>query len=330
MEYRILGKTELRVSAVSLGCSRLGQSVFQTMHEPQGLRLLEGAVERGINFFDTAPTYCYGDSEKLLGKAFAQRRSQVFLATKGGLLPTSLARFGKFMLPLLGCTRPLLKPFQSLLKKSSRKRTNFHSRHLRHTLDQSLSRLQTSYVDLYQLHNPSRAMLEEAAFLPMIDQLKKEGKIRFFGISTLTHQDALFCIHHLPIDTLQVTFNLLERDAARQLFWQASKANIGLIIKTPLARGMLTGTYLRKTGPEPEQENTDLVRFRKERLDFVRKQGRESMAAAALRYILDFPEVSTILCGTKNLAYLDENLEAFSIPSFSTEERMQINQLQDL
>src|SRR5262245_38883021 len=110
MRFRTLGTTGISVSELGLGCSSLGASVFNA-DEAGSRRVLEAAFEAGINFFDTAATYAYGRSEALLGEAFAHRRDKVVIATKAGFLPSSLARYGRFMVPVLGKARALIAPY---------------------------------------------------------------------------------------------------------------------------------------------------------------------------------------------------------------------------
>ena len=117
MNYRNLGSTGLKVSELGLGCSSIGNSIFNYSDENEFLGILNYAFENGINFFDTADTYAFGNSESLIGKAFANKRDKIIISTKVGFLPSSLSSHTKYLIPFLGSARKIIMPFKKSLKK---------------------------------------------------------------------------------------------------------------------------------------------------------------------------------------------------------------------
>jgi aryl-alcohol dehydrogenase-like predicted oxidoreductase len=231
-----------------LGCSSIGNSIFNYNDEKEFIKLLNHAFENGINFFDTADSYAYGHSETLLGKAFSEKGSKVIISTKVGFLPSSLSSRTKSLIPFLGNTRKLISPFKMSLKRFSKKNQDFSPEHISSSVEKSLKRLNRDYIDLYLLHSPPAELIEKSAVFKILNDLKNEGKIRFFGVSARTIDDAVMCLHYPEISALQIEFNLLIQEAVWKLFPLLMQKQIGIIARVPLARGLLTSYGKVKTG----------------------------------------------------------------------------------
>jgi aryl-alcohol dehydrogenase-like predicted oxidoreductase len=323
MNYRRLGNTGLQVSEIGLGCSNVGGGVFDK-DDRDSIRLLNFAFEQGINFFDTADSYGYGHSEELLGRTFKTRRNKIIIASKVGMLPSSLAHIGKQFLPILQPLLPLLQPWKHALKSVSKWRQNFSPAYITQAVEQSLRRLHTDYLDVCQLHNPPTSILQQGEVFETLDDLKHQGKIRFYGVSAHTISDALLCLRYSNISSLQVVFNLLKQEAVENLFPQVAKNGIALIARVPLARGLLTSKMAIRTGGilgvREEQEGRRKVK----ELSFLERNGMRSISQAAILFVLHHPEISVVIPGTRSIRHLEENIGALKAPSLTLEELKQI------
>ena len=322
MEYRPLGNTGLMTSVIGLGCSRFGASVFE--HDTtKTISLLHFALEHGINFFDTADSYGYGNSERVLGKAFQEKRDKIIIATKGGFLPSSLARAGKYLVPFIGPFRSLLKTKKTTLKKISQKRQNFDVAYLKKALENSLRRLGTDYIDLYQLHSPPHAILENDKVFHFLNQCQKEGKIRFYGVSVNTIEDGVYCLQNPNIAALQVPINILEQQATTELL--PNRLQTGIIARVPLARGLLTNTMKVTTGLQLQDHSQS-----HQKLNCLYEtclQEERQISDVAIQFLLQFKSISSILVGTKSVEHLRRNIIAGKQPPLSHELLCQIASL---
>jgi aryl-alcohol dehydrogenase-like predicted oxidoreductase len=327
MKYRDLGTTGLSVSEIGLGCSSLGSSVFDdnsaTSHE-----VLKRAFDHGVNFFDTAGGYGYGSSEKLIGQAFKGCRDKVVIATKGGTLPTNLGRVGKLVYPVIGPFRRFVQPFQSTLKRKAKHRQDFSAANLMLALEESLKRLRTDYIDLYQLHSPPAEVLERGEVFEALDRLKDQGKIRFYGASVETMAEGLICLRHDGVCALQLPFNLLQRDAAKDLLPKARIAGVGIVSRVPLGRGLLTKARSVTTGLSTgDARIAAQAAIERERLAFLVEDGRRTWIEAAIRFVLAHEEVSTVIPGTKSPSHLEENVRAAQAVPLNEKEIQRIRDL---
>ena len=302
MEYRTLGKTGLRVSAVSLGLWAVGGDAWGPVNDRESLTAIQRAWERGVTFFDTADVYGRGHSEALLARFLAAvPRDKVVVATKVGLWR------GRQPNPY---TDPQL---------------------IIEDCEASLRRLSVDYIDVYQNH----VWWDENAevFAEALTRLKQQGKVRFVGLSA----DDFAYIRRFDqliggMDTLQIDYSLLKRQPEQEALAYCQQQNIGVIVRGPLAMGKLTGKFspettfpegdIRRGWLEGEQRAGflhDLALV--ERLRFL-ADGR-TMAQAALAYVLAHPAVSTSIPGAKNAQQVEDNLLAGDRP-LSAEELMRI------
>lgn len=257
------------------------------------MRAIAAAMDAGCNFFDTADVYGHGHSEELLGKALKSRRKEVFLATKGG------SDF--YHTPA---------------------RLNFSEGHLQFAVEESLKRLGTDVIDLYQLHNPPFSLIEGGHLFEPLEKLKAQGKIRFYGISIHDPQEGLLAMKMGKPSTIQVVFNWLRRDAAEELFPKAIAEGVGIIAREPLANGFLSGGYskdsvfpvgdIRHQWPFKYQAQilTQVDSFRKSIGD-----GAISPAQAAIRFVLSKQAVSVVIPGCKTAFQTSENFATSELPS---------------
>ncbi|MBI3797673.1 MAG: aldo/keto reductase [Deltaproteobacteria bacterium] len=214
MQYRTLGRTGLRVSEIGFGAMTIGGEVFGATDDQESLRALHRALDLGMNFIDTADAYGRGHSEELLAQVLKTRRHEVILATKGGN--------------------------QFTVRQGLR---NFDPDYITSALEASLKRLQIETIDLYQLHNPSQEVMRRGEIFERLDRCKREGKIRFYGVSLEKTEDGIVAIETGKPDTLQVVYNILHQDPEEQLFPLAQRENIGILARVPLERGVLSGRF---------------------------------------------------------------------------------------
>jgi aryl-alcohol dehydrogenase-like predicted oxidoreductase len=293
--YRPLGGSGIEVSAIGFGAWAIGgrtpgATSYGETDDAVSRRALDEAFDRGVTFYDTASVYGDGHSETLIGETFRDRRDRVVIATKAGILPS----------------------FRGY---------DFSAPWLRTSLEGSLRRLQTDYIDVLQLHNASADVVHaEPPVGEVLARFVEEGKIRAYGFSTPSPQDALALLTIAGTTCCQVNLNLLDwRAVDIGLFKAASAAKIGVIARTPLAFGFLTGRLTRDTTFDDTDHRS---RWSRERIlawldaaDAVfaafgpsaDEQGRTDIA---LRFCLSFAEVSTVIPGMLSPEEVRANIAA--------------------
>jgi aryl-alcohol dehydrogenase-like predicted oxidoreductase len=209
--------------------------------------------------------------------------------------------------------------------------------YIRFALEKSLTRLNTDYIDVYQLHNPPLKLISKEETFATLRELKKEGKIRAFGVSVFTPVEGITAINVGQPDCVQITYNIFSCRPEEQLLPRAFETGCAIIAREPLANGFLTGKYdtapkfaagdFRKNWPmEYVQARSDATR----QLSFLKKNGQQSMAQAALKYPLLNQAISTVIVGLKDVDMVEENLAASDAGPLSAEEIKQIHELQAL
>ena len=291
MEYRTLGRTGLRVSIIGLG-TMVHAGHFGPMNDAESFSAIDAAVDLGVNFIDTSDAYGAGYSETLLGKALKGRRDKVILATKGG----------------------------NTMVGPNRGKTDFSAPYIARVMDESLQRLQTDYIDLYQLHNPNVEVIERGEIWELLDRRKKEGKIRFYGVSINKMDEGVAAVKGGRSDTVQVEYNMLVQEPARELFPLAQKADAGIIARAPLRRSLLTGKLTladqkRFQGEDVRARNFAGDLFAKElakveTLRFLERSSGRSLAQVAIAFCLAHPAVSVVIPGARNAQQIRENAAA--------------------
>jgi aryl-alcohol dehydrogenase-like predicted oxidoreductase len=299
----------LRVSALSLGAMTFGEAkgFMKGVHadDAEARRVFEAALEAGLDTVDTANGYAEGRSEELLGQWMKGRRQAVTLLTK--------CRF-----PTLGGTAPM-HPNQSGLSRQS----------IVWNCEQSLGRLQTDYIDLYQVHMQDGSVpIEET--LRALDDLQRTGKVRYIGCSNYTGYrlvESLWAADRrgtARYDGVQLQWSLTARDAERELVPAARAFGLGLLVWSPLGRGFLSGKY-RKGEPPPAGSRLEAwkdswaataTEQNWRTLDAViavAQRHDTSPSAVALAWLLQKPEVSSVIVGARNVQQLKENLKALQV-----------------
>ena len=322
MDYRRLGQTELRVSAFGLGCARLG-SVTYAGGDQAALRLIGSALDAGINFFDTADIYGQGTSETLLGKALKQYRDKVVIGTKAGYCLSTLGSITKRVKPLL---RRLIrfKPglAQSIQKvRAGQKKQNFSPDYLAGRIDASLRRLQTDRLDLFQLHSPPADILLRGEVFEMLEKFRASGKIRYYGVSCLTADDAVICLAR-PGLAVQMELNLLSPPAAWRVIAAPPANRPGLVARQSLAGGLLlrSAGELRPEDCASRPESFENLKGRLEQLESLAAAAHCSLRELALQFLLQLDGLGSVLIGTTNPVHLQEHLKILNRTPLSAED----------
>lgn len=308
MNRRPLGKTGLQVSEVSFGTWAIGGSWGQT-NDDESLRALDKAMDEGVNFFDTADVYGDGKSERLLARATKGKEDQIHIATK-------FCRQGDIFAP-----------------------ETYSEQRIRQWCEDSLKRLERDTIDLYQIHCAPFEILQQGAVFEVLDKLKQEGKIRAYGVSVETVEEGLFCLEQSGVDALQIIFNIFRQKPIAELLPQAEERGVGVLVRLPLASGLLTGKFTTDATFEAEDHrnfNRDGAAFNVGEtfagLPFTRgvelasqlgwiAEDRGNMTRAALRWLLDFKEVTCVIPGFKNVRQVEDNLGVLAAKPFSAEEQ---------
>lgn len=293
MHTRRLGKTGMEVSEIGFGGWGIGGSTGDSIgygptDDEVSRATLRKALESGITFYDTSPVYGYGRSESLIGEVFEGVRERVVLATKVGFVHSSGAQ-------------------------------DFSPEHIAQSLKESLRRLRTDRVDLYQVHDPPLALLErDGGILKVLHSLKREGKVGALGVTVRSPEHAFQAVERFGFECIQVNFNLLDQRALQTgLLDFCSTHGVGVIVRTPLCFGFLTGAYAAEGPFEPtdhrsrwslEQRALWVEGYR--RFQSVLAQGDQTPAQMALRFCLSYPAVSTVIPGMMRAEHVLEDVAA--------------------
>jgi len=332
MKYRKLGKTDLIVSEIGFGCQSIGGGLYYKNNDESVKTLLQ-AFDSGVNFFDTSDHYSQGESEKLIGKAFKSKRDKIIIGTKAGTLYPPAANFILKLRPLI---RPASKYMHSMkipfhLIRAKQKRKDFSKKYLITAVEKSLKRLQTDYIDLFQLHKPSKSVLEDGVFIETLDKIKQQGKIRYYGISCAENEDAFICFRYPGISSIQVTINLLYNKYSEEILCSVRENGVGIIVRNPRGQGHLTNEFsdiMAETYAHNKKEFEEKKETAKQFL-FLVKQNR-TLAQAALRYVLSLKGISTAIPRAVNRQQLKENLDTLNSPPLSVKELEKIYSMENL
>ncbi len=316
MQHKILGSTTLEVSAIGFGCSRIGGISATGRGRGETVRVLHQAQERGINFFDTADAYAQGDSERLLGEAFRGRRDKVILATKGGYLFHDTESAAGSLGRVVGLARRVKQKVESRLlgRKRQFAGQNFAPEYLVSAVERSLRRLNTDYIDLYQLHAPRTEQSRDSEVFETLARLRTAGKVRYFGVGLEALDDVEHWFGHAAVGSIQIPFGLLDLEARNRVLPLAAAKNVGLI-----ARGVYGGGLLK---PELSPESLRRMTPKWERIAAfhrIASSAARPIDEIALHYVLQMPEISCVLLGMRTPAHLEENLRCVTRPALDVE-----------
>ncbi|MDO8462078.1 MAG: aldo/keto reductase [Deltaproteobacteria bacterium] len=296
MQYRQLGRTPFKISEVSFGTWAMG-GWWGPLDDKSALEALHRAIELGVNFFDTAFVYGDGHSEQLIAKAFSEKKKRQIVATK---IPP--------------------KNFKWPAEPNTPLKEAFPRDWIRECTERSLKNLNTDCVEIQQLHVWTECWLNETEWVDELQKLKKEGKIRAFGVSINDHQpdSALALVKSGLIDTVQVIHNIFDQTPEQQLLPLCREFNVGVIVRVPFDEGGLTGTLTPSTiFPEGDWRSNYFTPERlKEtcaRVDRLKKfltPEVDSIPKLALKYCLAHPAVSSVIPGMRRPAHVEENAKA--------------------
>jgi aryl-alcohol dehydrogenase-like predicted oxidoreductase len=294
MNQRKLGKTGYEVSEIGLGCWQLGGD-FGPVGDEEARQILRRARSLEVNFWDTADVYGGGQSEGRIGE-FADKRG-VIVATKVGRNDTLFPN-------------------------------RYTRRNVKASITGSLERLGVETIDLVQLHTIPTAVMADGEIFNIMDDLRDEGLMRHYGASVESVEEGMICLRHEGVTTLQIIYNLFRQDAATELLPKAAAQAVGIIVRLPLASGLLAGKYSKQTRFTAQDHRTynregkaffvgetfSGLPFETgvELADELRNFAPKGMPLSrfALRWLLDQPAVSTIIAGVTKPEQLDDNVAA--------------------
>ncbi len=329
MNYRLFGQTDLSVSEIGLSCASLAGGLYYK-NDRESLMTLLQAFDSGINFFETSDSWGQGNSERLVGEAFRGRRDSIIITGRVGVDFSTLGNLALRTRTLLRPVSRFLRPMSGYLYKvrTSQKRKDFSQKHLTEAIHGSLKRLQTDHLDLYQLYGPPSSVLEEGDFCETFENLKAQGKLRYYGVVCDTVNDALICLSLPGISSIQVDISLLDQEAITKVLPLASERKLAVIAGHPRAMGLLTNDLSDIMGDTSSYNRTELVnrKNRARSLQFLTKENR-TLAQSALRFVLQLDGVSIALPRAIDRVQLDENLGALSAPHLMKEELEKIRLL---
>ena len=315
MKHRTLGKTGFNISELSLGTWQVGGKWGDPLSYETADKILNKAIDAGINFIDTADVYNEGKSEQAIGRLLRSRSERIYVATKCG------------------------------------RRLNPHTNEayqpdiLRKFVEHSLKRLQLETLDLIQLHCPPTQVYYRPEIFELFDKLKDEGKILHMGVSVEKVEEGLKAIEYPNVTTVQIIFNMFRQRPSELLFQEAAKRNVGIIVRVPLASGLLTGTYTQSTtfsAGDHRNFNRSGAAFDKgetfsgidyetglQAVNELKKvfPQHQNLALPALRWIMMFDEVSCVIPGASKPEQLLINLRALELPPLSGDELQKVENI---
>ena len=295
VNYRKLGRTGLEVSEVGYGAWGIGKSQWMGAEDDESLRALNRAIDLGLTFIDTALGYGDGHSERLVGRTVRERDETVHVSTK---IPP----------------KNLIFPAPSGLHADE----TFPADHVRECTETSLKNLGLETIDVQQFHVWQDEWLGEGDWQEAVEDLKREGKIRHFGVSINDHQpaNAVKLIETGLVDTVQVIYNVFDQSPEDELLPACQEHGVGVIVRVPFDEGALTGAIT----PETEFDEGDFRNhyFRDDRKRQVQERvraivselgvGEDEIAEVALRYILSHPAVSAVIPGMRSVRNVERNM----------------------
>lgn len=316
MKYRKF--KDVRVSEVGLGTWQLGSADWGNINKEDAFSILQAYVDGGGNFIDTADVYGMGVSETLIGEFLKTQTKELYVATKLGRRHDAPNGWPQ----------------------------NFSYDTMRRHVEDSLTHLQQSQLFLEQLHCIPTEVMQQGDVFKHLARLRQEGLIRYWGASVETSAEALLCMEQEGLASLQIIFNLFRQHVAQEVFTKAAAKGIALIIRVPLASGLLSGKFTTATSfakNDHRNYNADGAAFNAGEtfsgVEFSRGiavAGKmkallpgDQMATAAIRWILDHPEVTTVIPGASKLSQVTGNLAASAMPSLSMDTHDELRDIYD-
>ncbi len=313
MKYRRLGKTELKISEISLGTWQVGGKWGSNFDPKNADRIINSAIDQGVNFIDTADVYENGLSETAVGRVVRSRSEDIFVASKCGRQITPHVQ--------AGYTPDVLQKY----------------------VEDSLRRTGLDSLDLIQLHCPPTEVYYRPEIFERFERLKEQGKIKNLGVSVEKVEEGLKAMEYPNVSTVQIIFNIFRQRPSELFFKEAKRRDIGVIVRVPLASGLLTGKFSESTSFDPGDHrnfNRHGEAFDKGETfsgidyDLGLKAVRElktlfpentNLAAVALQWILQFEEVSCVIPGASRVEQVQSNLSIYNEPSLTSDQVLAIN-----
>lgn len=316
MKYRKF--QDVSISEIGLGTWQLGSADWGVVNDEEAFAILQAFVEAGGNFIDTADVYGMGISEKVIGRFLKTTGKELFVATK-------LGRRGD---------------------EGNGWPQNFGYDAMRRHVESSLANLDVPTLFLEQLHCIPTEELQAGNVFRHLRKLQEEGLISHWGVSVETSEEALLCLEQEGLASLQIIFNLFRQHVADEVFAKAKERGVALIVRVPLASGLLSGKFSETTTFSPSDhrnynangeafntgetfsgiEFSSGVRLSQE-IKSLLPEG--AMAQLALRWILDHPEVTTVIPGATSVRQVESNVAASDLPSLSADVHRQLRALYD-
>lgn len=313
MNYRKLGKTDFEISEIALGTWQVGGKWGSAFNDKSADELLNTAIDKGVNFIDTADVYENGLSETAVGRVVRSRSERIYVATK----------CGRHINPHVN--------------------EGYQPKVLQKYVEDSLKRLQLDTIDLIQLHCPPTEVFYRSEIFELFDKLKQEGKIQNLGVSVEKVEEGLKAIEFPNVTSVQIIFNLFRQRPSELFFKEAKKKDVGIIARVPLASGLLTGKFSSKTIFDSQDHrffNREGAAFDKgETFSGINYElgliavnelkelfpEVQNLAPIALQWILSFNEVSCIIPGASTESHVLSNLSTLDLPALTPEKIAAMN-----
>ncbi|ASB48673.1 aldo/keto reductase [Alkalitalea saponilacus] len=315
MQYRQLGKTGFNISEISLGTWQVGGKWGSGFNDKLADEIINTAIDNGVNFIDTADVYENGLSETAVGRVVRSRSERIYVASK--------------------CGRQI-NPHVS---------EGYQPDVLQKYVEETLKRTGLEQLDLIQLHCPPTEVYYRPEIFERFERLKEQGKIANLGVSVEKVEEALKAIEYPNVTTVQIIFNLFRQRPSELFFNEAKKRNVGIIVRVPLASGLLTGKFKADTlftSDDHRNFNRNGEAFDKgetfsgidynlglKTVEELKEifPGVENLAPAALKWILQFKEVSCIIPGASKKEHVISNLSVYDFPDLTPEQVSQMNEI---
>ena len=295
MHYRTLGKTGFNVSEIGYGAWGIGKDAWIGASDEESLRALQRAIDEGVNFIDTALAYGNGHSEQLVGQIARKQSNRIYIATK---IPPKNRQWPA----RAGVAVPEVFPKDYIIECT----------------EQSLRNLGVDAIDVQQFHVWQDDWVGQGDWLEAIQQLKEQGKIRFFGVSINDHQpeNALRLIETGLVDTVQVIYNIFDQAPEDRLFDACQTHDVGVIVRVPFDEGSLTGKITPDTTFDEGDFRNHYFRDNRKQEVYDRVQNMvadlgisiDKLPETALRFVLSHPAVSTVIPGMRTLRSVESNV----------------------
>jgi aryl-alcohol dehydrogenase-like predicted oxidoreductase len=318
MRYVQFGTTDIEVSQLGFGAWTVGTTWWGIKDKQVGLDLIRRAYDLGVTFFDTADTYGDGFGEEIVAEALHDVRDKIVLATKGGY-----------------------NWYEHKERRGQQERPqDWRPEFIRFSVEQSLKRLRTDYIDFWQAHNTKMDAIDNDALWETLERLKEEGKLRAYGVALGPkigwRDEGVRAMRTRKIDGLHMIYNLLEQEPGRELSRVAQEEGVALLVRVPHSSGMLEGKYSADTKFEKHDHRqhrpkewltTGLQKI--ERLAFLTEGRDMTIGQAALKFVWQTPMCAVALPNIYNVEQLEEFAAASDKPDLTTEEMAQIADLYD-